>query len=437
MFFLGFISGWIVIAIYYTLVSDKKIQKLKEELEKNLHDQEYQKKLILDEAELKANEVLSSAEKIKSKLLKEAEKEIEQNKKLSEKNHEREITRLNNEKNKIHNEIASSKEQVEKLKNLQFEKLTYHIALEEVTNNWISKEVDFIINSLTPSNLQIQFDKFSKIVNKCSELGLEINSEDIHRIYKNIQTAHAEEVLIQKNKEEQSRIKEIMREEQRIEKTRKEELKKIEFEQKEIENRKKENESKMIDLQKLEDLKKLTEDQLNELQELKLENARIEEELRTKERAKSMAEQTKAGNVYIISNIGSFGENVYKVGMTRRLIPEDRIKELGDASVPFPFDVHAMIPSENAPELESKLHEELWKFRINYVNSHKEFFKLDLLEIKNAVIKHCNKEMISFLDTPPATQWRESLQLKEMGLNSEYNNSVEIDDEDSEDKDAA
>ena len=65
---------------------------------------------------------------------------------------------------------------------------------------------------------------------------------------------------------------------------------------------------------------------------------------------------TKSGHVYIVSNIGSFGENVYKIGLTRRLDPDDRIRELGDASVPFPFDVHAMIYSEDAPSLEQKLH---------------------------------------------------------------------------------
>ena len=74
-----------------------------------------------------------------------------------------------------------------------------------------------------------------------------------------------------------------------------------------------------------------------------------------KERALSMAQQTKRGHVYVISNIGSFGENVYKIGMTRRLEPTDRVKELGDASVPFQFDIHAMIYSDEAPTLENEV----------------------------------------------------------------------------------
>ncbi len=84
--------------------------------------------------------------------------------------------------------------------------------------------------------------------------------------------------------------------------------------------------------------------------------ARLAEAHANKERAISRAQLTKSGHIYIISSIGSFGDQVFKIGMTRRLEPLDRVKELGDASVPFPFDVHAMIFSENAPEMESKLH---------------------------------------------------------------------------------
>jgi hypothetical protein len=102
-------------------------------------------------------------------------------------------------------------------------------------------------------------------------------------------------------------------------------------------------------------------------------------------RALSMAQQTKRGTVYIISNIGSFGENVYKVGMTRRLDPIDRVKELGDASVPFPFDVHAFIESDDAPALETALHHDLALVQMNKVNPRKEFFRADLAVIKKLV----------------------------------------------------
>lgn len=95
----------------------------------------------------------------------------------------------------------------------------------------------------------------------------------------------------------------------------------------------------------------------------------------------------RAGYVYIISNIGSFGENVYKIGMTRRLDPQDRVDELGDASVPFTFDVHAMIFSDDAPTLENNLHKEFDDRKVNMINGRKEFFNVTLDEIKQAVKK--------------------------------------------------
>jgi hypothetical protein len=103
------------------------------------------------------------------------------------------------------------------------------------------------------------------------------------------------------------------------------------------------------------------------------------------QRALSMAQQTKRGNVYIISNIGSFGENVYKIGLTRRLEPMDRIRELGDSSVPFDFDVHAMIFSEDAPALETQLHKHFLLLQVNKVDYRKEFFKVDINHIKQEV----------------------------------------------------
>lgn len=103
------------------------------------------------------------------------------------------------------------------------------------------------------------------------------------------------------------------------------------------------------------------------------------------ERAQSMAEKTRSGYVYIISNIGSFGEGVIKIGLTRRLDPMDRVRELGDASVPFTFDVHAVIYSENAPSVERALHGEFESTRINTQNYRKEFFRASLDEVELAV----------------------------------------------------
>ncbi|MBI1190741.1 MAG: DUF4041 domain-containing protein [Tepidisphaera sp.] len=103
------------------------------------------------------------------------------------------------------------------------------------------------------------------------------------------------------------------------------------------------------------------------------------------QRALSMAQQTRRGHVYIISNVGSFGEDVYKIGLTRRLEPMDRIRELGDASVPFDFDVHAIILSDDAPALETKLHKHFLLRQVNKVNHRKEFFRAALSDIRSEI----------------------------------------------------
>ena len=115
----------------------------------------------------------------------------------------------------------------------------------------------------------------------------------------------------------------------------------------------------------------------------------------------------KAGYVYIISNVGAFGEGVYKIGMTRRLEPMDRIDELGDASVPFDFDVHALIFSDNAPGLEAALHKAFEDRKLNMVNTRREFFRVSLEEIKTVVKKNFD-QTVDFVDVPLAEQYRQS-----------------------------
>lgn len=129
------------------------------------------------------------------------------------------------------------------------------------------------------------------------------------------------------------------------------------------------------------------------------------------QRAVSMAQQTKHGNVYVISNVGSFGENVYKVGMTRRLNPLDRVKELGDASVPFPFDVHAVIECDNAPNVETSLHKSLALTQLNKVNPRKEFFKVQLSDIRTIVEKM--GLVANWTMEAEAAEYRETLVIEE------------------------
>lgn len=141
-----------------------------------------------------------------------------------------------------------------------------------------------------------------------------------------------------------------------------------------------------------------------------LEEALAEAKLKG-ERALSMAQQTKRGHVYIISNIGSFGEEIYKIGMTRRLDPQDRVDELGSASVPFLFDVHAMIKSDDAPALESALHQMFDKKRVNAINRRKEFFNVSLKDVKEAVYKLAG-DSADFIETATAQHYYETIALR-------------------------
>ena len=135
---------------------------------------------------------------------------------------------------------------------------------------------------------------------------------------------------------------------------------------------------------------------------------------REHDRVKAMAQQTKLGYVYVISNIGSFGKDVYKIGMTRRLDPMDRVRELGDASVPFYFDVHAMIFSEDAPALEAQIQRVFADRRLNLVNYRKEFFNVILDEIKEVVSEFNNK--VEFVDEVEAKEYTETLRMRNQTL---------------------
>lgn len=132
------------------------------------------------------------------------------------------------------------------------------------------------------------------------------------------------------------------------------------------------------------------------------------------ERAKALAEQTHSGYVYIISNIGSFGSDVVKIGLTRRLDPMDRVRELGDASVPFTFDIHAIIYSDNAPSLESALHAEFNEWRINTRNQRKEFFRVSIDDVENAVKRLA--PAASFFRDVEAQEYHETLAKRQMEL---------------------
>jgi Na+-transporting methylmalonyl-CoA/oxaloacetate decarboxylase gamma subunit len=153
------------------------------------------------------------------------------------------------------------------------------------------------------------------------------------------------------------------------------------------------------------------------------QKARYEEELQklrqdlsdATQRALTIAQQTKKGHVYIISNIGAFGEGVYKIGQTRRPEPRDRVDELSGASVPFEFDIHALIESDNAPALEHKIHKKFLAMQVNRMNVRKEFFRVNLMDIRKEIDKLNQGEdftITKWTDKAAATEYKESLDIE-------------------------
>jgi hypothetical protein len=210
-------------------------------------------------------------------------------------------------------------------------------------------------------------------------------------------------------KEEQKRIREQMRDEEKAQRELEKAQKEAEDEERRFEKaldkaKKELAQSSGANTEMMNEQIKLLEEQLREAQE-------------RKERAISLAQLTKVGHIYVISNLGSFGEDVYKIGMTRRLDPLDRVKELGDASVPFQFDVHAIIYSENAPQLENEFHQKFKERRLNRINHKKEFFKVSLDEIEAIVKQHVDAE-IEFTKLAEAREYRETLTFLEQLKNA-------------------
>lgn len=183
--------------------------------------------------------------------------------------------------------------------------------------------------------------------------------------------------LREREREEQRELKEKVRDEERA--------------QKEFERVQKEAEKEEEMLRKALDKARREVEQSSEADRAAFQSKlqELAEKLKAAEekgqRAMSMAQQTKVGHVYVISNVGSFGEHVYKIGMTRRLQPEERVRELGDASVPFEFDIHALVHTEDAPALECALHKTFAAHQINKVNPRKEFFRVNLEAIRGEV----------------------------------------------------
>ena len=219
-------------------------------------------------------------------------------------------------------------------------------------------------------------------------------------------------------KQEQLAIKEQMRQEA-------EERKALEAEKKKIAQEESKYNSQIEKIK--EQLASASESELEKLNARILELQSQLSDVIVKKKEISKLANGKAGNVYVISNLGSFGENVFKIGMTRRLNPQDRVNELGDASVPFKFDVHSFIFSDDAVGLESKLHNILNDKRVNKVNLRKEFFYCSIDELEQLVTEI--EPTAEFNKTMLAEEFRQSQSSDEIYTSDESIDLDEFEDE--------
>jgi len=287
----------------------------------------------------------------------------------------------------------------------------------KMTNNFLklvlrafNGECDAAVMKVKYNNVQIMEKRVRKASDELNKLSqtthCEITPQYLELKLQELWLTHEYQEKKQQEQEEQRAIREQMREEERA-------LRELEKAKQEAEREERQYQEALEKARR--DLENATGKaqeklfaQIEELQQ------RLTEAEASKQRAVSQAQMTKFGHVYIISNIGSFGDDVYKIGMTRRLEPMDRVRELGDASVPFPFDVHAMIYCENAPDLESRLHRRFDARRMNKANGRKEFFRASLEEIVDAVqeidkeLRTCKSE-IKFTKVAEAADYRKTL----------------------------
>ena len=270
-----------------------------------------------------------------------------------------------------------------------------------------NNECDYCVDNVKFDNIELGIRRIEKSFETCNKLGRVMTVSLSHEYFRlkidELHLSYEYQQQKQKEKEEAKRIREELREQQKLEQEIRSAREKIAKERKHFT-------AAIKDLQLRIQKSTSIEDQIAlaaKIQEVEASRSALENE----EKIIDYREQNaKAGYVYVISNVGAFGEGIYKIGMTRRLEPMDRVDELGDASVPFWFDVHAMVFSDNAPVLEAQLHERFAAGRLNKVNGRKEFFRANLHDIE-AVIRAHYDAVVEVIHEAPAEQYRESLRM--------------------------
>lgn len=266
----------------------------------------------------------------------------------------------------------------------------------QLAKRYLNETVKSVVSSLGPSNFAACKQKLVDAVGRCRDVGFEVVPEEETRLLADLRREFEKEVRAAFLREEQSRIKAQIREEEKLKREIDRELKQLE------------RERAAIQAALNQALAAAMGQHTAEVERLQ---ARLTEAEEKSKRAISMAQQTKAGHVYVISNIGTFGLDVFKIGMTRRLEPNERVYELSSASVPFPFDVHMMISCDNAPALENALHRAFHKRRINKANPRKEFFRVGIADIVKMVEEHHG--VVEYAAEPEALEYRQSLTMSE------------------------
>ncbi|MGA2674422.1 MAG: DUF4041 domain-containing protein [Terracidiphilus sp.] len=263
-------------------------------------------------------------------------------------------------------------------------------------------ECDAAVARVSWNNVTRMIERIQKSFEAINSLGVVVNIRISDAYLKlclaEIQLTHEYEMKKQDEKEKAREDRERMREEERAQKD-------FERAQREAVIEKAKAEKALAAARDA--LQKATGEHLEAIQtEIQVLEKRMADAQSKQDRAVSMAQLTKMGHVYVISNVGSFGENVFKIGMTRRLEPDDRIQELSGAAVPYGFDIHAMIFSDDAPGLETALHTKFADRRLNLVNPRKEYFRVTLDEI--SAFAQSEGLKVEFVKTPEAKQFRES-----------------------------
>ncbi|MFI6921963.1 DUF4041 domain-containing protein [Nonomuraea spiralis] len=262
-------------------------------------------------------------------------------------------------------------------------------------------EADNCVRTMRPYKLQSAIDRLEKAVEMIVKLGRTMNIH-VHPDYHRTRIYELELTADYLAKQEQE--KELIRAQR--EQQREEEAARRDFEREKARLRKEESHYRSA-------LAKLLQNGTASAESVEELKAKLEEIGAAVAHVETREANTRAGYVYVISNIGAFGDSVVKIGMTRRLEPEDRVRELGDASVPFRFDTHALIFSDDAVGLESRLHAELNDRRLNKVNLRREFFRATPAEVRDVLRKIAGQHLLEYRDTAEALEWRQSAAVSE------------------------